>query len=462
MVSLKERKALYDRGVDLLAARRWNEAILVFDKIRKDIPNYKETHGHYGKAVNEGQALEYLNQGKGLFLENELAEAKASLEMISKDSVYFRESLRLIREVNNGIVEKKLLMADKSLDEKDWGRARSIAKSVLFIYPDNQRARQILREAMLKQRSLPAQRYARPEPVWTVPVEGKGTSSLAEAYPPPALVLPARGTPEWYLHKAERSYASGDMDGSLRYLKSMSEKVPKAGDRVVQRAEEMADDLHHAKDDYAQADTLQKKGRYSEAVEFWERFLERDRRIIGRGSGSYFRKASASLSEVYYRRGQEEFDRENLRGAYHFWNMARQIHPKNKKVAKGMQQLAESAKEIYREGYVLEGINPDRALEKWSEVMEIVSPGDPYFKKAKSRVDWMGTKSVFSRAEQDLNGLKQVAQSPREIYREGYILEEINPVRALEKWKEIVEDLPRNHPYYNKANKKIRTYEKIP
>ena len=449
-VSLKDMKSLYDRGVDLINARRWDEAILVFGKIRKNVPNYRETHNHYRKAVRESEYLEALNQGKGLWGEKDLVRSKASLEMILEESVYYREALRMIREINNGIVEIKLLEAEKKLEQQDWAEAKSIATSVLFIYPDNVRARQILSEANLKQRTFQGKRYDRQEKLEEAMRISSKTSPKRPWVPPPA-----KGTGAWYLAKATGSYTRGDMNGSLRYLETFREKAPETGGRALQRAKEMEEDLLHAKTFYTQADTLQQQERFSEAVELWENFLERDRRISGGGSGVYFQKASSSLSDIYYRRGKEEFDRENLRGAFHFWNMARQVHTKNGKVNQGLGQLAQSAKEIYREGYILEGINPNRALLKWEEVLEIVPPGDPYYKKARSRVDWKKKEHVVFGDDEDLNERKHKARSPREIYREGYILEEINPTGALERWKTIVGGVPKDHPYYKKANKKI-------
>jgi hypothetical protein len=66
---------LYDHGVDLLAARRWDEAVLVFEEIQKDVPNYKDTDEYYQQAVVESAALDALNQGKGLASEGEQEQA---------------------------------------------------------------------------------------------------------------------------------------------------------------------------------------------------------------------------------------------------------------------------------------------------------------------------------------------------------------------------------------------------
>jgi len=55
-----------------------------------------------------------------------------------------------------------------------------------------------------------------------------------------------------------------------------------------------------------------------------------------------------------------------------------------------------------------------------------------------------------------------VAKSPKEIYREGYVLRAFNPDRAVEKWTEVLRVLPPGHPYHKKAEALIRLQEKIP
>ena len=138
---------------------------------------------------------------------------------------------------------------------------------------------------------------------------------------------------------------------------------------------------------FQQAKNLQQAGRYSEAVEVWQRFLERDQRIAGKRGGRYFREASVNLGKIYFDRGRKEFDRGNPIGAALFWKMGRKISPKDRDLRRGMGQLDEVARKIYREGYSLQEINIEQAIEKWKEVMMILLPNHAYYKKAKKRID---------------------------------------------------------------------------
>jgi len=69
----------YESGKDLLAARRWDEAILVFEMIRKQMPNFMEVENLYQEALWEIEYVDILNHGKGLVLEDELVDARDQL-----------------------------------------------------------------------------------------------------------------------------------------------------------------------------------------------------------------------------------------------------------------------------------------------------------------------------------------------------------------------------------------------
>jgi tetratricopeptide (TPR) repeat protein len=192
---------------------------------------------------------------------------------------------------------------------------------------------------------------------------------------------PKKGTPDWYIQNAINQYRRGETDQSLASLEKVSNGAE--GDK----ARALIEDLESATTYFNQAKTLQQEGRFSEALDVWERFLEKDRNIAGRRGGAYFDRASASLAKIYYDRGRKEFDRGNPIGAALFWKMGTKINPKDKDLRRGFDQLDEVARKIYREGYSLQEINIEEAIEKWNEVIMILLPDHPYYKKAKQRME---------------------------------------------------------------------------
>jgi len=225
-VSQSKRRTMYSHAMDLLSARRWDEAVFVFDKIRKDTPSYKDTDTLYNKALLEGDSLDALNQAKGIFLEGNLPLARKHLHSVSERSVYHREALRFLREIRNQFMDTQILLAEKHLEQKDWALAKSLARTVLNDQPENLRARQILRLANLQQGRLERGRLP------YVEVRGMQEADREHVSPAPVPVrrlvpgkkAPPRGTPEWYFHQSASVYRKGDVDQSVRVLEGMVEK----------------------------------------------------------------------------------------------------------------------------------------------------------------------------------------------------------------------------------------------
>ena len=396
-VDREELKVQYENGKDLLAARRWDEAILVFEGIRNQMPNFMDVENLYQEALWESDYVDILNQGKGLVLENELVEAQDQMEQVPKKSVYYREAERLTREIEDMILEQRLQAATAALARQDWSFAKREAEAILAKYPNNKDARRIVLEARLLQRQVAdkasgvhtawsPRRPTAPDPAASVESSEASQPGRTPSTPPPASSKPVRsgprkGTQGWYIQNAIAQYRQGETEKSLASLEKVSNGS--GGDK----ARALIEDLQSATTYFNQARTLQHEGRFAEALEVWERFLERDRNIVGDQGGTYFLQASASLAKIYYDRGRKEFDRGNPIGAALFWKMGKKINPKDKDLRQGFDQLDEVARKIYREGYSLQEINIEEAIEKWNEVMMILLPDHPYYGKAKQRID---------------------------------------------------------------------------
>jgi len=457
-------RTLYNHGVDLLSARRWDEAVLVFESIRKDIPNYKETETRYQLAMMESTSLDALNQGKGLYSEGELEKARLRLETIPEQSVYDRESRQLVREINKQIVGVKIEEAEENLRNQDWAGARSKAKAVLFLSPNEKRAVNILRVSDRLRTETPGKTVEAATalaPQKTAAVR-RGTGSRARKRSTYGTITARRGTPQRHMQRAVSKYRQGDPVRSIDYLKPVLSKKSTLPKPVSQKAQGMRNDLLLAKTYFDQARQLQEQKQYASAVEMWEKFLEKDRNLSGGGEGKMFLEASAHLSTIYYQRGKKEYDRGNLGEAFFYWNMAGQVHEKDRDVQKGLEQLASSAQEFYREGYSLYDYNPERAEKKWKEVLQIVPSDNPYHRKARRRIQKGSLGGPVRSASGQGRGPLTVPDSTQQFFREGYCIQYVNPEGALARWLEILDTATPNDPYYQKAKKQIERTRMVP
>ncbi len=391
----QEIKALYSRGKDLLGTRRWDEAVLIFESIRREMPSFMDTEALYQKAIQESEYLDLINQGKGLYIEHNSKAAIEVIKSISERSYYHRERERLMREIDHRLMEERISTAQVALKDNNWLLAKQEAKSILNKFPNNKEAYRVLMEARALQRlSLNKQpeQYADKVYKW----EEKSTKVKPASTPVAANKSvkaksgPARGTSAWHRNRAITAYIKGNTNKSLEHLERIIKKLKGKKGAMARKTAIMIEDIRYAETYYQQAKGLQTAGRYSEAIDLWEKFLSKDRSIVGKRQSVYFQKASISLSTIYYHRGKNEFDKGAFPNAFFYWNMARQIYPKGKNVKSGLVQLDELAMQYYREGYSLQEINLDKAIELWKKVLIIVSPSNSYYKKAKKKLAQFG------------------------------------------------------------------------
>jgi len=428
----REVQNLYERGTAYLVARRWDEALVIFEQLREGAPSFKDAEQLYQQAQQESRNADVLNLGKGLLLEGEWAEASERLGVIPKESLLFREKEQLLREINLLQAGIRLEKARAYFAQDEWLAAKQESEGILADFPDhpeatilrNQAARmlsQVKQTWHLRARVPPAAdsvigrvpagpggvpssgdkggRIGREDPAGdgragvrseepaAVDAGGKaGRVEVSKPSPPD----PPMGSPAWSLNQAVSAYRKGDVDQALRCLAPLLKGV--ADRRVAGQAREMADNLQGAMSCFQQAKTLQGENRVLEALEMWEEFLKRDRRISGPLDGVFSQRASASLASLYSQRGDQAFSAGDLTRAFRFWGMAGRVNPQDENARRGLSRLSKEAQRLFREGYSLQDINPTRAVEMWKLVMQIVPPDHPYYQEARRQVGRLGAR----------------------------------------------------------------------
>jgi|GEM_PF-1695706 len=384
----KVLRPLYDRGKDLLAARRWDEAVVIFAGIRDVAPSFLDTESAYQEALRESANLGFLNQGKGLVTEGEIGEARKVLRSIDRQSVYYREVERLIREIEGSSLSVRIRLAEEALAKGDLELARLEAEAILAKEPGNQAAQRILDEARKKTqgdgKEGPEGKREEVKAPDAKPAEGrKGPTGSG----PTEGAVRQAGSGS-VLQRALEAYWKGNLEEAVRTL----EQAPRSsgGDRELSPGSVAGkiEDIRAAGDLFERASALEAQGRQIDALKAWEAFLSKDRDISGgRNRGVYFERASTRLGRLCYERGKRSFDREDFSGAFFFWHMASAMAPGDRQVEAGQAKLDEMAQELYREGYSLQELNPTEAIRRWKRVLSIVPPDHPYYVKAKQRIE---------------------------------------------------------------------------
>jgi len=88
----------------------------------------------------------------------------------------------------------------------------------------------------------------------------------------------------------------------------------------------------------------------------------------------------------YYSRAQKDFDEGKFLEASKNCAEVLMIKPDHFGSHAMEKKISSRAKTLYEEGYILEELNPEQAVQKWSEVIGISLPSNEYYQKAKARI----------------------------------------------------------------------------
>jgi pSer/pThr/pTyr-binding forkhead associated (FHA) protein/tetratricopeptide (TPR) repeat protein len=148
------------------------------------------------------------------------------------------------------------------------------------------------------------------------------------------------------------------------------------------------------------------------------------------------------------------------------------------------KQIEHSASLYYKGNQEYESGQYDNAINTWKQLLEIdkklVRRQDSYFAKIVSRkmANDFSSKALKSYSDDDLPSayaytkialnlradhaksleiLNMLKEKSKQLFQDGYILEEYNPEKAMEKWKLILKICSPESEYYKKALKKIGT-----
>ena len=149
----------------------------------------------------------------------------------------------------------------------------------------------------------------------------------------------------------------------------------------------------------------------------------------------------------HLKRGNDLYDKGNVQGAILSFNKILEIekdYPGLKETIEKVRRVGDCytrAKDLQSQGKTL------AAVAQWRKILSLERDSANFF---------------YREAEQYLEKLKldlsKREGEARELYRDGYVLRDINPEKAIENWKKILELVPPDSEYYIKAKKMLEKY----
>ena len=134
------------------------------------------------------------------------------------------------------------------------------------------------------------------------------------------------------------------------------------------------------------------------AMYAYQKALRLDRRISGGVHAAYLK---SQLAKVARAAAGSAFSSGRYAQAYKAARVARQYGGNNQAVSRIMSQLETKAKAIFYQGYVLRDRNPAKAKAYWRQVLKMVPPSSPWYKKASFYLSSYGKKRARPEGGED-------------------------------------------------------------
>lgn len=188
------------------------------------------------------------------------------------------------------------------------------------------------------------------------------------------------------IRQAIGNYAEGKISPATRKLDAVSGLGLQPNSYLTLRASKLAKTMEKARLTFNQGLDEYKSRQFKNAFATWEKVIRLDRKIAGGRSTHYSKRIYANFADTYYRRAKKNYSQGNYLKASKDCSNILRGNPQHRGAKDMKSRLLQRARKLYQEGYVLESVNPAKAIEKWKQVVQTSLPTNEYHKKAKQRI----------------------------------------------------------------------------
>lgn len=188
------------------------------------------------------------------------------------------------------------------------------------------------------------------------------------------------------IDQALKYYTEGNTKIAVTKLNSALGLNLPQNDSLKKKASKLKENIEKVQKTYDQGLAKYNDKQLSQAFQTWARVIDLDQKIVGKEKSHFSSRIAIYMADAFYRQSREAYESGQYTEAYANCRKALTASPGHKGCLEIEGLLAEKAKKMYEEGYILEDLNPKQAIQKWKMVLGICSPENPFYKKAKSRI----------------------------------------------------------------------------
>ncbi len=181
-------------------------------------------------------------------------------------------------------------------------------------------------------------------------------------------------------------YAAGDIKACLETLDLILSSTPELNDELKDRAGTLKKEITDANALFEKANQAYKSRKINTALSTWEKLIEADQKLLAGRDGYFTNTVRPIMADEYGAIAGKAYAKNDLPTAYKYSQMALKQNENHSKAREVKTMLDAKAKQLFQTGYVIEAYSPDKAQEKWRQILKICDPDSEYYKKALEKV----------------------------------------------------------------------------
>ncbi len=359
-ISLKELKL---NVINSYKNEDWDNVVYLVENF-----NLKGFDKEYKKAKFEIKNRKVYLKLVDLLNENNFSEAKSLLNTIPVDSVYFQKGKNLLEEREEEYLNKKYEEIESLIDENKIVEAYNLSGELKNQFPENEKVKSLWEGLSKKYELFMKKKRARVQYIALRRRVNKESKKLVK--------------------EAEQLYLNGEIVDAIAKIIDAQQLYLAKNLRVPLRLKKLKENLARVRDLYMSGKKLVMQGKTEEAASKFEELFKISNKFLFKKEGKIENECKKLLKDYYIDRADYFYSQSNYAKALSYATKVLDIEPSNRRMLNLKREILRTAKDLYNKGYIEQTQygNCKAALFYFKQVVEILPPDDPVYKKAVKRI----------------------------------------------------------------------------
>ena len=341
----------------------WDNVVYLIENF-----NLKGFENEYKKAKFEIENRKVYLQLVDLLSSNNFSQAKQTLETINSQSVYYHKGKKLFEEKKNEYINKILDNIDTLMDQGKIVDAYQEIKKLQEVFPEEEKV-QMVADNLEKKYKVFMKRKAERARYFALRrrINLKANSLIEEA---------------------KTLYLNGEIVDAIAKLIDARQLYMAKNLTVPSRITRLKENLSKVRDLYLKGKKLVMEGNADSAAENFEKLFSISKKFLWNKDGKIENECKKLLRDYYITKATSFYKGNNYTKALDYANRVLDIDPSNREMQMLKRDILRTAKSLYNKGYIeqTQYNNCKAALFYFRQVVEILPPTDPIYKKAIKRI----------------------------------------------------------------------------